>query len=414
MEPQTNAIILLVAVTALMAVSIWLVVRSIPRMRGKLKAETARLNDSARRSAATLLSGWGKAAAWALGIGIAFYALAQIAVKRWLYARVEADMAPFSAESDEHFQAYLACQKLPSSLPGSDEATVQRCMDSLGPEPVGPLVIDDAWPMLVGWMVPLIAALLTLGILALLVARRRTEQVREPQIRSAHLKPRGLTSFGPRWALAIPGVATLFLFGLLLATGVTSSKDPWGRYTWLVVQRNDTTSGATTQGSLSLSDAEQWVSFPGWFFGVPVLSAAVILLVVAALLLRSLAQAPRPAESKILDIDNLARMLKAKFVAGIAGVGILAALGPMAFFAGASIMTVAGDYRQIEGQSEFYYHDSLYVGVFAVAAGALFCLMAVLMLVLSVVAVIELISARSLAVAVALNEENQDTAPDMR
>ncbi|OIH83442.1 hypothetical protein BLJ79_15290 [Arthrobacter sp. UCD-GKA] len=400
----------MIAATILVAALVWVVARSVPRTRGILKAETARLDSPTRRSAATLLAGWGTAAGWALGAGIAVYLASRVAAGIWLRARNDADLGPYNEATEENHQGFMACQRLPETSPGATETEVQHCMDALGEAPIGPPEVNEAWPILIGWISPMAAALLALALLALLLARRRSSAAGEPAVHSAALRPRGIMSFGPRWALAIPGVASLLLFGLLVATGLNSSPDNWGRFTQLVVPRNGSAASPSGGYELPLTPGTESALFPGWFFGVPIIVAALALLLSAGILLRSLAQAPRPMDPSILEIDDLVRTLKAKFVAGVSGAGLLTALGSMGIHTGGAMLTLAGDVRQVEGQAEFFYHDSMLSGVYLAVAGLLFWVLAILMLVLAFAAVVELVAARSLAVAVALDEEPQGSA----
>lgn len=410
MDIPTSTILILIAATILVVALVWVVARSVPRTRGKLKAETARLDSPTRRSAATLLAGWGTAAGWALGAGVAVYVATRVVAGLWLRARIDAVLEPYSAVSDENFQGFMACQRLPEASPGTTETDVQRCMDALVEAPAGPPEINEAWPILLGWIAPLVAALVVLALLALMLARHRASAAPEPVVLSAQLRPRGIVSFGPRWALAIPGIAALLLFGLLLATGLASSPDGWGRFTQLVVPRNSSAPGPSGGYGLPLTPGTESALFPGWFYGVPVIVAALVLLLIAGALLRSLAQAPRPVDPSLLGVDDLVRTLKAKFVAGVAGAGLLTALGSMGLYAGGAMLTLAGDVREVQGQAEFFYHDSMLSGVYLALAGLLFWVLAILMLVLAFAAVVELVAARSLAVAVALDEEPQGSA----
>lgn len=409
MEILTSTNLILIAATILVAGLVWVVIRSVPRTRGKLKAETAKLDSPTRRAAATLLAGWGAAAGWALGAGIAVYLASRVAASVWLRARTDADLGPYNDATEENHQGFMACQRLPETSPGATETEVQHCMDALGEAPIGPPEVNDAWPILLGWISPLVAALVALGLLALLLARRRSSAAGELAVHSAQLRPRGIMSFGPRWALAIPGIAALLLVGLLVATGLNSSPDNWGRFTQLVVPRNSSAAGPDGGYGLPLTPGTESALFPGWFFGIPLMVAALVLLLTVGILLRSLAQSPRPVDPSILEIDDLARTLKAKFVAGVSGAGLLTALGSMGIHTGGAMLTLAGDVRQVEGQAEFFYHDSMLSGVYLAVAGLLFWVLAILMMVLAVSAMIELVAARSLAVAVALDEENQGT-----
>ena len=152
MDIPTSTILILIAATILVAGLVWVVVSSVPRTRGKLKAETAQLDSLTRRSAATLLAGWGVAAGWALGAGIAVYLASRVASGIWLRARTDTNLGPYNDSTEEHFQGFMACQRLPETSPGATETEVQHCMDALGEAPIGPPEVNDAWPMLLGWI----------------------------------------------------------------------------------------------------------------------------------------------------------------------------------------------------------------------------------------------------------------------
>lgn len=414
MELSTTTVLFLVAATILLVALVWVLVRAVPRTRGKLRAETSRLDPPSRRAAATLLAGWGTAAGWSLAAGVAVYLVLRVAMEGWALAVVQAAHAPYYAETDKHFQGFVACQLLPESSPGATQEDVDRCYQTLGESPLAPPQANDAWPLLLGLLVPLVAVAVALGLLALLAARRKDPKEAGAAVLSAQLSPRGFMSFGPRWALAVPGVAAWLLCGWLVATGLVSSRDVYGRFTRLVVVRQAAADDPAVGYALPLTPGSQSVDIHGWFFGVPMIAAALLVLVFAVLLLRSLARAPRPVDPCLQGIDDLARTLKAKFVAGVAGAGMLAALAPVAIHTGGAMLTVAGDVRVAGENAEFFYHDTMLSGAYSYVAGLLFTGLAILMLVLALAAAIELVAARKLAVAVALDEEAQGSNPDFR
>jgi uncharacterized membrane protein len=414
MELSTTTVLILVAATILLVALLWVLIRAVPRTRGKLRAETSLLDVPSRRVAATLLGGWGTAAGWAMAAGIAVYLVLRVVTEVWARGVSTAAHASYYEQTDEHFQGFMACQRLPESSPGATEAEVERCYRALGEAPLAPPQANDAWPLLLGLLVPLVAVMVTLGLLALLVARRKYPEAAGATVVSAHVQPRGFLSFGPRWAMAIPAAAALLLCGWLVATGLASSKDAYGRFTRMVVQRNSAADDPEVGYALPLTPGPQSVDIHGWYFGVPVIAAALLLLVIAVLLLRALAQAPRPRDPSLLRVDDLARTLKAKFVAGVAGAGMLAALAPVAVHTGGAMLTVAGDLRVVGENIEFFYHDTMLSGAYSYVAGLLFTALAILMLVLAVGSAVELVAARKLAVALALDEEKQGSGPEFR
>lgn len=407
MEISTSTVLVLVAATILLVALVWVMVRSVPRTRGQLRAETLRLDSPSRHAAAKLLAGWGSAAGWALALGVAFYVVVRVAMEGWARSVIRAANAPYEAASEEYSQGFMACQRLPESSPGATEVDVERCYGTLGEPPLLPPQANEALPVLLGLLAPLLAVMVVLGVLAVLAARRQATTVPNATVLSAQLQPRGFMSFGPRWALVIPGVTALLLCGWLVATGMASGKDANGRFTMLIVQRNNAADDPEFGRALPLTPVLQAVDFRGWYFGVPLMVTALTVLVLAMLVLRSLAQAPRTTDPAVYGVDDLARMLTAKFVAGVVGAGLLTVLAQVAIHTGGAMLTVAGDVRAVGDKAEFFYHDSMLGGAYAVAAGLLFNIMAILMLVLAIAAVIELVAARKVAVAVTLGEESR-------
>ncbi len=356
MEFSTSTFIGLIAVMPLMAALTWVLLRALPRTRGKLRAETARLDAAGRRSAATLLEGWGPAGGRALAAGVAALLVFGVGSALWIVG--------------------------------------------LG----APGAADDAVPMLLGLLAPVLAALVALGVLAWIVSRRRNPDTGTGSATFAGLRPRGALTFGPRWALAIPSLAALVLCGWLVVTGLFSSRDGFGRFTVLEVERliaaDDPARGPVGPLTAQTVTASHW---PGWFVTVPSIVAALLLLVLAALLLRGLAQAARPTDPDLFGVDDLARTLKAKFVATLAGSGLLATLGAVATSTGGAMATLAGDMRMGADGPEFFYHEAMLSGYWIYLGAVLLNLLALLLLVVAIGAVLELAAAaRQAAVAVAL------------
>ena len=254
-------------------------------------------------------------------------------------------------------------------------------------------------------LAPVLAALVALAVLAWILSRRRSPTRNRTAVISAGLRPRGIFSFGPRCALAIPSTTALALVSWLVVTGLFSSRDGFGRYPVLTVERHVSFSDPSVGRVPLLTPVLQAESFPGWYYGVPVVVASLMLLVVSLLLLRTLARSPRSAERGLLGVDDMARTLKAKLVTSLSGAGLLATLASVAAMSGGAMLTLAGDERMDGASVEHFYHDTMLSGVYVVICAMLFSLLALLMAVLALAAVLELSAARRLAVAVAPGEE---------
>lgn len=403
MEILTSTILGLIAASILLAALVWVLVRSLPRTRGQLRTETARLDGPSRRSAATLLSGWGGAGGWALAAGIGTYLLLRVAGLFWHKHVIDVALAPLEEANNQYVFDQQACQMLSTSGMADSDAATAKCLDGLIEPPTA--IYNEAAPMLLGMLAPVLAALVALAVLALLLSRLRSPKRNQAAVISAGLRPRGIFSFGPRWALAIPALTALVLVSWLVVTGLFSSRDGYGRYAILTVQRHVSTPDPSVGRVPPLAPVLQTESFPGWYYGIPVMVAALALLVLSLLLLRALARSPRSAERELLGVDDLARTLKAKLVAGLSGAGLLATLASVASLSGGSMLTLAGDERLDGAGVEHFYHDTMLSGVYLVICAILFSILALLMVVLALAAVLELSTARRLAVAVALGED---------
>lgn len=405
MDIPTSVIFGLGGVAVLIIVLVWVLLRTGPRTRGRLRAETAKLDESGRRSAAALLTGWSSAGGWALTAGIGIFVAVAAASALWSAGIMAEANAPLQEANDRYHEEFLACQMLTASGLPDAEAASETCLAELVQPPAAPLP-DDAIPFMLSLLSPLFAALVALGVLAWLVGRRRTLGSAAGQAVSAGLRPRGILSFGPRWALALPVVTALVLCGWLVVTGLFSGSDRFGRSTMLIVERNTAATDPAVGYAYPLTPGLQSADhFPGWFYAAPLIAAAVALVVLAALLLRGLAQAPRPTDQRLFGVDDLARTLKAKLVAYFTGAALLASLGSVAYSTGGAMATLAGDLRPgVEGP-EFFYHEVMLGGYWMALGGFLLTVFATLLLVVAIGAVVELSAARRLAVAVALGEE---------
>ncbi|MEE1621649.1 hypothetical protein ACQ3I4_09050 [Zafaria sp. Z1313] len=357
MDLSTSTYLGLAAVLLLMAALTWVLLRVIPRTRGKLRAETAHHDDAGRRAVASLLQGWGPAGVAAVALGLLAYLAATASVIGWRVSQTTAERG------------------------------------------------DGALAQLAQTLAPVAAACVALGTLAWFAARRRPGPNAAPvSVASAGLRPRGALSFGPRWALAIPALTALVLGAWLVVTGLFSSRDPSGRFTQLTVDRHTAADDPAVGYVPPLTPSQVSVDFPGWYYTLPVIAAAAFLVGLAALLLRRLAQAPRPLDPGLHRVDDLARTLKAKLVATLAGAGLLGTLASIAAATGGALATVAGDFRLAGTGVEFFYHEAMLSGYWIYLGAVLLRLLALVLLVIAAGAALELAAARQAAVAVVLGE----------
>lgn len=374
MEFSTSTLFGLIAVLLVMAALTWVVLRALPRTRGKLRAETARLDPAGRREAAALLAGWGRAGGAALGAGLAVFLGCTVGSTLW---------------TNSVFNAALQA-----------------------PRTGGEIHYDDAAPRLLGLLAPVLAGLVGLGVLAWHVYRRRPLDTAPGSATSAGLRPRGAFSFGPRWALAIPALAAVVLCAWLVVTGLFSSRDAAGRFTLLAAERHLAASDPALGYVGPLTTQTVTADFPGWFVTVPTITATLVLLVLTAVLLHRLAQAPRPTDQELFGVDDLARTLKAKLVATLAGAGLLATLGTVATWTGGAMATLAGDMRMGAAGVEFFYHQGMLSGYWIYLAGVLLGLLALLLLVVAIGTVLELAAARRAAIAVTREQSKAGRHPE--
>lgn len=130
----------------------------------------------------------------------------------------------------------------------------------------------------------------------------------------AELTPRGPTSFARQWIFGLPlATAVLLILGLVL-TGLYSSTDENG------LHRNYQRRGLAGWGVENgrIVDVQYNLSssgpFPGWYYGIPVMISAVLLVLAVYWSLHRIASAARPASPSLFDVDTTLRSLRTVFV----------------------------------------------------------------------------------------------------
>ncbi len=144
---------------------------------------------------------------------------------------------------------------------------------------------------------------------------------------SAVLVRREPWSFAPRRAFAIPlaSMAAFVLF--LVATGITSSPDEQGRYRQISIATADTASSAGP--------------YPGWFYGIPLIVATLVLAASAYLALRRIAGAPALPDPRMARLDRRWREISTRVVLRLATGAFLGYFGGTAVFGGMAMMGVS-------------------------------------------------------------------------
>ena len=139
-------------------------------------------------------------------------------------------------------------------------------------------------------------------------------------VRTADLVPRSGGSFGPRWGFALPLASAGILILFLIVTGLTSVPDDLGLYRAFTVE--------IVGGSSTASP------YPGWYYGVPVIAATLVLAGVVLLVLNRVAAAPRPTNRDLYAVDDALRRSVTRFIMLLSSSALLAYFGGVAAIAG--------------------------------------------------------------------------------
>lgn len=130
----------------------------------------------------------------------------------------------------------------------------------------------------------------------------------------ADLTPRVPTSFARQWVFALPLATAITLILGLVLTGLYSSTDENGLHR--IYQRRGLSGWGIEDGHVV--DVQYNLSstgpFPGWYYGVPVIISAVLLIIVVYWSLRRIAAAARPSSPALFDVDTTLRSLRTVFV----------------------------------------------------------------------------------------------------
>lgn len=145
--------------------------------------------------------------------------------------------------------------------------------------------------------------------------------------RQASLQPRRTLEHLRRRDRVLLVAAPLGVGAITLVAGMFSSPDEFGRY------RNLSMSAAGVQSSVG--------PYPGWFYGLPALALALLLLLSALLALRRIARAPAPADGGEHAADLRQRGLLSRFVARLTAAGTLGITAFLLLMAGRASLSLA-------------------------------------------------------------------------
>ncbi len=186
------------------------------------------------------------------------------------------------------------------------------------------------------------AALAPLGMAALVclvAAWPRRRVLGEGSVRTAGLEARPAARFGARWVLALPLSVLGTLVLLLVLTGIGSARDATdGRWRSLAYTSRSgiewNTDGTVVTGIQEGTGASG--PYPGWYYGLPVIAAAVIVALLLVLALRSNALAPAWQGRGAASLDAPARAAVARTASLLVSVCGLITLGGVAAMAGSA------------------------------------------------------------------------------
>lgn len=154
--------------------------------------------------------------------------------------------------------------------------------------------ISESWA---SFLVPQAFVILCLGIAGVvLLGFQRTGRTAQGQI---DMRPRSIWTFGRKSWFTAWIAAAVFLIATVVLAGMASSPDGDGRFTVLSVEIG--TGFGTT-------------SFPGWFYGVPVLLGVAILSVLTLVVLKLIARPPLDSRDGEDRADILLRRLLTRVV----------------------------------------------------------------------------------------------------
>ncbi|HYI32036.1 MAG TPA: hypothetical protein VEX88_01080 [Glaciibacter sp.] len=141
------------------------------------------------------------------------------------------------------------------------------------------------------------------------------------------LTPRTLWSFGPGWWFAGWAALTGLLVTTVVLAGLSSSTDDSGRHSVIAMQ---------------MGSGQASTLFFGWFFGLPVLAALILLTASALIALWRIARPAVPSDPSLRDHDRAVRRIQTRTVLSLASGAVAFTLGATwTFIARASAMAAS-------------------------------------------------------------------------
>jgi hypothetical protein len=148
--------------------------------------------------------------------------------------------------------------------------------------------------------------------------------------RAADLAERRAWSFAPRWGFVLPASATVLLLAYLALTARLAAPDDGGRMRAYTLRCPDAGVLATA------------TPYPGGFYGVPLASGAVLVVLLAALVLGRIARRARLGGPETFGLDNALRAAASRTVLGVATAGVLMPFGAVLVLGGGSGIGMPG------------------------------------------------------------------------
>ncbi|MCD2441825.1 hypothetical protein LQ757_05980 [Agromyces sp. SYSU K20354] len=173
------------------------------------------------------------------------------------------------------------------------------------------------------YAIPIAAATVAVAVYALVGSRRTDPQ----PLGAVDLSPRSVWSYGSRSWFAGWWTLTGLMAGTVLLAGLASSTDEHGRHTMIFIQMGSANAGTT---------------FFGWWFGIPVLVALAVLILVVQLALWRIARPAAPANPVQRERDRGDRRNRTRTVLSIAAGAVAFTLGVSWNFLGRSSQLAGG------------------------------------------------------------------------
>lgn len=189
---------------------------------------------------------------------------------------------------------------------------------------------------------------------------------------SASLVPRKPWSFGVQRTFMGPIAIMATFFAFLVTTGLTSSPDGQGRYRVLKIENASSTFAAS--------------SYPGWFYGIPLILVTLLLALSMFLALHRISSVPSLPDPRMATLDRRWREISTRIVIRLGTGALLGYFGGTAVVAGQALISIASSFvGTIPEEATPGPTQPLFaLGVTSAAVGAALAVTGVIMLALAV------------------------------